>query len=110
MMNSADASNAGPPSYRGLKAVVIILGALILLAFGALIAGLLLGTGPRRAAERAPYQVSLPAGAGARIGEATLDGNRLLLRLDGGPASELVIIDAPSGRIVGRVTLAPQRQ
>ena len=104
-MNSAGASNASAPTYRGLKAVVIILGALILLAFGALVAGLILGTGPRTAARDTPYRVVIPAAAGARIGEASLDGNRLLLRLDGTNGSELIVMDAASGRVIGRVTL-----
>jgi hypothetical protein len=107
MMNSAGATNDNAPTYRGLKAAVIILGALILLAFGALVAGLILGGGPRTPARNAPYQVALPAAAGSRIGEARIDGNRLLLRLDGANGSELVVMDAPSGRVIGRVTLTP---
>ena len=109
-MNSAEASNTSAPSYRALKAVVIILGILILLALGALVAGVLLGTGRRAPAGDAAYQVTLPAPAGARIGEATVDGNRLLLRLEGQNSSELVILDAPSGRVIGRISLAPQGQ
>ena len=101
--DSANRSSAA--NHRGLLALVITLGVLILLAFGALIGGLLLGVGSGREAGGAePYLVSLPAAAGARIAQSQLDGNRLLLRLEGGGES-IVVLEAMTGRIVGRIEL-----
>lgn len=107
---------AGSPSenntanYRVLKAVVIILGTLILLALGALVAGLVLGLGPQGPADRAgeAYLSTLPASPGARIMHSELDGNRLLLRLEGGGSDVLIIVDVRNGREIGRVVLAPR--
>lgn len=90
-------------SYRGLLALVIILGALIMIGVGALIAGAMLGAG-RRADTATPYLTSVPA-PGARIESAEIQGNRILMRLTGGTGDELVVLDAASGRLIGRVRL-----
>ena len=101
--DSANRSSAA--NHRGLLALVIALGALILLAFGALVGGLLLGAGSQRAAGGAePYLVSVPAAAGARIAQTELDGDRLLLRLEGG-GETIVILETTTGRIIGRIEL-----
>jgi hypothetical protein len=85
-------------------ALVIILGVLLLLAFGALVGGLLLGAGPGGDARDEEYLTSIPAVAGARITESELDGNRLLLRIEGGEAA-VVVLEATTGRVIGRVEL-----
>jgi len=94
---------ASPASYRGLLALVIILGALIMIGVGALIGGAMLGAG-RRADAGAPYVTAVPA-PGARIESAEIQGNRILMRLTGGAGDELVVLDAGSGRLLGRVRL-----
>ena len=99
---TSDAS-ATPASYRGLLALVIILGALIMIGVGALIGGAFVGAG-RRADTTAPYLTNVPA-QGARIESAEIQGNRILMRLTGGAGDELVILDATSGRLLGRVRL-----
>jgi hypothetical protein len=94
---------ASTASYRGLLALVIILGALIMIGVGALIAGAMLGAGRRAEVESAqPFMTAVPA-PGARIESAELQGNRILMRLSGGEGDELVIVDANSGRLLGRV-------
>jgi hypothetical protein len=91
------------PSYRGLLALVILLGALIMLGVGALIAGAVFGGG--RARETAPFNATLDA-PGAHIESTEIQGNRILVRLGGGAkGEELVILDAASGRILGRVAI-----
>lgn len=96
--------------HRGLLAVVIGLGVLIIIAVGVLVGGLLMG-GRGAGGEprgREAYDVNLGLAPGARLTSATLDGNRLLVqatRADGG--NILVILDAASGRIIGRVALQP---
>jgi hypothetical protein len=94
---------ATPASYRGLLALVILLGALIMIGVGALIAGAMLGAG-RRAETIAPYITGVPANGG-RIESAELQGNRILMRLTGGAGDELVVLDAASGRLIGRIRL-----
>jgi len=94
---------ATPASYRGLLALVIILGVLILIGVGALIAGAILGAG-RRAETNVPFMTTVPV-SGARIESAELQGNRILMRLSGTGGEELVVLDAASGRLVGRIRL-----
>lgn len=91
------------PSYRGLLALVIILGVLILLGVGALIAGAMLRVG-NRAPSSAAYAANVLA-PGERIESTELDGNRILLRLSGPNGDELVVLDAGSGRVIGRIAV-----
>jgi len=91
------------PSYRGPLAVVIILGVLIVLALGALIMGAILRLTASRT-PAAPYMETLAA-PGARIESTQLDGNLILVRLSGANGDELVVLDAVSGRVLGRVAV-----
>jgi hypothetical protein len=84
-----------------LLALVIILGALIMIGVGALIGGAFVGAG-RRAETATPYVTSVPA-PGARIESAEIQGNRILMRLTGASGEELVVVDAASGRLIGRI-------
>jgi hypothetical protein len=97
---------SGAPSYRGLKAVVIILGILILMAFGVLVGGLLMRAGASGAAREA-YVATIPAERGAAIAGAELTGNRLIVRIESAAGNEIVVVDAATGRVIGRVRLAP---
>ena len=95
---------ASTASYRGLLALVIILGVLIVVGLIGLIVAAMMGAG-RRGAEvpsAAPFVTAVPA-PGARLESAELQGNRILMRLSGGDGDELVIVDANSGRLLGRV-------
>ena len=101
-------SNVPAPtaSYRGLLALVIILGVLIVVGLIGLIVAAMMGAG-RRGAEvpsAAPFVTAVPA-PGARLESAELQGNRILMRLSGGEGDELVVLEAASGRLVGRVRL-----
>jgi hypothetical protein len=96
-------TQASVPSYRGPLIVVIILGVLIVLALGALFMGAILRlTAPRLATM--PYSETLAA-PGERIESTQLDGNRILVRLSGANGDELVVLDAVSGRVLGRVAV-----
>ncbi len=86
-----------------MLALVIFLGALIMLGLGALVAGLILVGGQAR--EGAPFNATLDA-PGAHIESAELDGNRILLKLSGGAkGEELVILDVTTGRVLGRIAI-----
>ena len=91
------------PSYRGPLIVVIILGVLIVLALGALIMGAILRLTASRV-PATPYLETLAA-PGQRIESTQLDGNRILVRLSGANGDELVMLDAVSGRVLGRVAV-----
>ena len=103
MTSDVPASSA---SYRGLLALVIILGVLIVVGLVGLIVAAMMGAGRRggEVSSAAPFMTSVPA-PGARIESAELQGNRILMRLSGGEGDELVILDANSGRLLGRVRL-----
>jgi len=102
-----------PPNYRALKAVVIILGVLIVLALGALIAGMVLKLGatgpaaPPAGSAAEPYTARIAAPAGAHIAGAEIDGNRLIVHIDDGGSGTVVVLDPATGRILGRVVLEP---
>jgi len=85
-------------------ALVILLGALIMLGVGALIAGAFLRSGQPAAATGGTYSATLAAPS-ERIDSAQIDGNRILLRLSGPNGEELVVMDAGSGRVIGRIAV-----
>ena len=55
-----------------------------------------------RVSEPVPYAARVSA-PGERIESTQLDGNRILLRLSGAKGEELVVLDAASGRVLGRI-------
>ena len=92
-----------------LKALVIILGILILIAFGFLAYGVATkfgGSKPRVAAQGSFSENWVALSAAARVVETTFGGGRIILRVvtpDG--AEALVLIDAATGVRVGLVHL-----
>jgi hypothetical protein len=77
---------------------------LILMAFGVLVGGLIMRAGGA-GAPREAYRTAIPAEAGARVTSAEIAGNRLVIRIEGAGANEVVVLDAASGRIIGHVVL-----
>jgi hypothetical protein len=84
-------------------ALVIILGVLILLGVIGLILAAVLRAGNRVAADLS-YAASVSA-SGEKVESTQLDGNRILLRLSGPNGEELVILEAASGRVLGRIAV-----
>ena len=106
-MSQSDVKPA--PSYRGLLALVIILGVLIVLGVVGLIVAAVFKARAGNGAPAAPstsgaYAASVTA-PGERIESTQLDGNRILLRLSGPNGDELVVLDAGSGRVIGRIAV-----
>lgn len=98
-------------SQRRLKAIVIVLGVLIVLAFGALVVGFLIKLGHGKAAvtpASTPFQSSVALAPGQSVASTELKDNRLLVRLKGPQGEEVVIVDAATGRELGRVHLKLQ--
>ena len=99
---------------KSIKALVIIMGLLILAGLGLLVYGVvgqvseIAGPGDAEGFDAAT--VTLPAGC--VLAEARLDEGRLVLRAEG-PADrpdcqQVILIDPDSGAELGRITLAPQ--
>lgn len=97
---------------QALKALVIVFGVLILIAFGFLVYGLLTrvetaGTAkPATGADFGETHLSIPKGA--RVIETRIGEGRLVLRLEkAGGGEALLIVDPATGRRVGVVHLVP---
>ncbi len=103
-------SEAEQRQIRVLKAVVIGLGVLIVLALGALLAGVILKGGGAARGLPAGEVMTLPVPRDAAVEEMRLSGNVLALRIrraDGG--REIIVLDARHGRVLRRVVLQPGR-
>ena len=93
---------------QALKALVIGMGVLIVIGFILLVVGLanrFAGAGKSGFGEA---DVALPDGCG--IAETLVEGERLLLRLEGPAArgcAQIVVIDLESGAVRGRLRLQP---
>ena len=92
-------------AYRGLKAAVILLGVLIVIALGILVVGLAvkLGSG---GASRDTMPVFAPH-AGAKLVSMETSDDRLILHLRSASSDEIDIVDTRNGRLVARLTFAP---
>lgn len=91
------------PTYRAAKVAVIILSVLIVLAFGALVVGLVMkmtGTGPKKPGD-VPMELALPEGAS--IVSMQVADNRLILRVKSAAGEEVDIIDTRDGKLIARV-------
>jgi len=99
--DTADDPKAAP-TYRALKAVVILLGVLIVAAFGALIiGGAMKLAGHRSAPPQAALASDLPADA--KILSLQTTGNRIVVALRTPQGDEIDIFDAETGKPVARI-------
>jgi len=101
----AQTEAANGRSYRGLLALVIILGALIVLGVIGLIVGFVLRVSRNGEATR-PFSASVSA-PGEHVDSVQMDGNRILMRLSGPKGDEIVIMDA-TGHLLGRIAVDTQ--
>ncbi len=85
-----------------LKAAVVVMGVMIVAGVVTL-AYLIVSRA--YVAPPAMAELLLDEPEGTRIAEATLAGERLALRLQGGGPDRVVLVDTRSGRIAGRVGL-----
>ncbi len=92
-------------TYRAMMAVVIILGVLIVLALGALIAGGAMKLAGHKGGAPASFFAELPQGA--RITGFQTSGNRVIVGLRTPQGDELDIFDTDTGRPVARIRPAP---
>ena len=92
---------------RVLRIVVIVLGVMLALCFVTVFGVIAYRlANPRPAvAEHGDYAAALPAGS--RIVSVDVEGDRLAIHVTSGEASEILLIDARRGRLVGKVRLGP---
>jgi hypothetical protein len=91
-------------AYRVLLWVVIILGVLIVLAFGALIVGGVIKMGAHRGAalgEGNETPALLPPGA--KVTMVQTSGNRLIIGVHSDNGDEVDVVDTDTGRLVARI-------
>lgn len=96
-------------TYRVLLAVVIILGILIVLAFGALVVGAILKLGRPHAPADNFVMGGVTAGlpAGAHITTIETSGNRVVIGVHTQEGDEVDIFDTDTGRPIARIRAAP---
>jgi len=97
---------------RALKVLTIVMGVMIVAGTGVLVAVIAhrmsaptAGRAP--VAAEAPLALVLHEPAGTRIAGIAAAGDRLAVRLQGGGADRVVLVDPRSGTVAGRITLAP---
>ncbi len=104
------AKGTGTPATgvgRGLVALVIGMGVLIFAGLGLLAYGLLARIGGAEAGFEA---LDLPVPAGCVIADSRLEGERVLLRLDGlaeRGCQQVLLVDLASGEVTARITARP---
>ena len=99
---------------QSLKALVIGMGVLIVLAMGLLVWGFytrarnLVAEGGAEPATAAPFQAALDAPMGCEPAEIAADQGRLYVRMGpAGPCARVLVFDGATGRALG--SLAPPR-
>ncbi len=95
-------------AYRGLMAVVILLGVLIFIALGVLVVGLVTRFSGHRTPSETPAPASFTLAPGDRIVSSDVSGDRLVLHIRGPAAEEIDIIDTETGRLIAKVRSAPR--
>ncbi|MCF4165712.1 hypothetical protein L2U69_08665 [Zavarzinia compransoris] len=94
-----------PPNPRGLKAVVIILGVILVAMLALFIYGLATKVGGKKGGIAAELRIP----AGETLVEMTGAGDFLVLRLrDGTGAERLLYVDPATGKSPGFTTLSPE--
>jgi hypothetical protein len=94
-------------AYRGLRAAVIILGVLIVLALGILVVGLFIKLGGHKPPGDAPDAYVAPPDA--KLLSTEVSNDRLILHLRTGASDEIDIVDTQSGRLVARLKFPPAK-
>lgn len=102
---------------KAIKGLVLFMGILLVAGLGLLGYGLFTQTGKGSAKKPAPAaasagasfgQVEVPLPAGARIDQALVAGERIVLRITGSGPERLLVLDPATGEVSGSFLLAPQ--
>jgi hypothetical protein len=92
-------------TYRALQAVVIILGVLIVMALGVLVAGFAFGVGGHAASHEMSASFAPPAGT--KLVSMEVSGDRLILHLRSATSDEVDIVDTQNGHLISRLAFPP---
>ncbi|MGE5547332.1 MAG: hypothetical protein ACM33T_10570 [Solirubrobacterales bacterium] len=101
---------------KALKALVLVMGLLLVAGLGLLGYGLTKQSGKGRvggpvAATSAATEfgaVGVPVPPGSRVEQALVAGERVVLRLTGAGAERFVVLDPAGGRVAGTFVLTPE--
>ena len=94
---------------RGLLVAVVGMGVLIVagvVVIAVVVAGRMSSPSAPIASTGAPALATLDEPAGTHMVGASLGPDRVAVRLEGGGPDRVVVVDLPSGRVIGRVGLA----
>lgn len=84
-----------------------MLGVLIVLAFGALVGGFVIRLSGAKS-EPGPYAADVAVAPGTTVIGTELNEGKLTLKLKTPTGEEVVVVDAATGRELGRVRLKPK--
>ncbi len=92
---------------RVLLVIVITLGVLILLAFGVLVGGMVIGksSGSGTQSGTAPWTYSLQLPERGRIVSTRLEGDRIVVRVRAPEGETVFLLDAKTGKAIGRIEI-----
>lgn len=108
------AGNAPAPNLRRLWAIVIGLGALIVIGVAVMVTMLVMGAGSKRGGSVAGGDVSdvrmldIPVAAGTQISQLNSDGSRITMVVRGPEGDEVILLDASKGTVLMRARLVPR--
>jgi len=104
---TTDADPKSSATYRGLKAAVIILGALLVLAFALVVVGIgMRMTGHAPGQSSAPGKFELPSGA--KITSVNVVQNRLIMAVQTTGGNRIYIFSTDDGHLIGQIQPAGQ--
>jgi hypothetical protein len=93
---------------QALKALVILMAVLIVAGMALLVYGLVTRTGSGEGGGAASLDLAVPEGC--RIAGSALEGEHLVLRLDGlaeRDCQQVLVVDLAGGRLIARVRAVP---
>jgi hypothetical protein len=93
---------------RALKAATIIMGVLIVVGTGALVAIIVRRSAAPPVTVAPNTTVTLQAPPGTHIAGVAAVQDRLAVQLQGGGEDRVIFVDPHSGKVTGQVTLAPR--
>lgn len=105
-LSAADGSSA-TLAHRGVKAVVIVLAVLIVIALGLIVVGIVMkmsGNGPSARADEPKILTLAP---GATIKDVQVQNDRVILRVQSARGEEIDIVDTRNGKLIAQIRLAP---
>ena len=95
---------------RALKALVIVMGVLIVAGTAVVIVTVAKRVSPSGRPASTPVAASLTLPAGCSVAEMTTIGDRLALRLSGeGDCRQILLVDPATASITGHISLVPSQ-